>query len=209
MFGPGIHSLDLVFFLELVKQVAWPSDLWANPCLWEANRKKANLSRINFSVFVSNNWAPTNMSWSQKGGFKVKARNWKIGKLLLLVALFLLLAASHPNQKAATRIVQTLNRKTVSAPNNTQSYARDRRTNKESTGTWRAVGSLNEAKWKRLQSHLLFPSAWFLYSTLHSRPLGQGVSLSMHLYSFKQCFCSEDKFGKAFSKFLSERYSNG
>ena len=53
-----------------------------------------------------------------------------------MVVLLLLLAASHPNQKAVTtRVVQTLNRKIVLAPNNIQSYARDRETNRESTGT--------------------------------------------------------------------------
>lgn len=53
---------------------------------------------------------------------------------------------------------------------------------------------------------LSFSICLFLYT---SRPLGQSVSLSMHLYSSKHRLCSDGKFGEAFSKFLSERYANG
>lgn len=75
VFGPMTCSLGLGFFLELVKQVVWPNDLWANRCLCEANRKRANLSGINFFKITE----LPQICWAQKDVFKGKAQNWKIG----------------------------------------------------------------------------------------------------------------------------------
>lgn len=72
--------------------------------------------------------------------------------------MLLFLAASHPHQKAVkTRIVQKLNRKRVLAPNDTILCKRQTGTVQEH----RVVSSLNEIKWGRLQSHLLFLSGFF------------------------------------------------
>lgn len=56
VFGPTTCSLVLDFFLKWVKEVGWPSDLWVNHCLHEANGKGGNLSVIIFKQLNSHKY---------------------------------------------------------------------------------------------------------------------------------------------------------
>lgn len=103
-----------------------------------------------------------------------------------------------------TRLVQTLNRKT-SLPQVTHNIMQEMRL----TGrAWDTVSS-RQPEWVEMWGTPESPSfsiCLFLYT---SRPVGQSVSLSVHLYSSKCHLCSNRKFGEAFSKFLRERYAKG